>query len=119
MVMPYPGQDELAQSQDIQTTPGNQESFNPQYGDLSQDQIAVADRAIGDLLNSVQGINPSMIIVKSFEPREYGSTALDCPQEGQMYADVITPGYQIILEAQGQEYDYRLDTDQAVMMCKN
>ncbi|QQS43731.1 hypothetical protein IPM65_06370 [Candidatus Roizmanbacteria bacterium] len=116
MFMPYPGQDELmTEEPPVETQP----DFNPQYGDLTDEQIAVADRAIGDLLNSVEGLNPSMIAVKSFETREYGSTALDCPQEGQMYAEVITPGYQIVLEAQGEEYDYRLDTNESVIMCQN
>ncbi len=116
MFMPYPGQDELmtADQPPVET----QQEFNPQYGDLTEEQIAIADRAIGDLLNSVEGLNPSMISVKSFETREFSSTALDCPQEGQMYAEVITPGYQVVLEAQGQEYDYRLDTEEAVLMCQ-
>ena len=117
MFMPYPGQDELTSTdQPPVETP---QDFNPQYADLTDEQIGIADRAIGDLLNSVEGLNPSMIAVTGFEPREFSSTALDCPQEGVMYAEVITPGYQILLEAQGQEYDYRLDTQEAVIMCQN
>jgi len=118
MFMPYPGQDELAKQADKKQVPTqNKQEFNPQYGDLNDEQIAIADRAIGDLLNSVEGINPAMIAVKSFVSQEFGDTSLGCPNEGQNYAEVITPGYQVILEAQGQEYDYRLDTDKIVVMC--
>ena len=39
--------------------------------------------------------------------QEWPDASLGCPQPGMMYAQVITPGYQIILEAAGRRYDYR------------
>lgn len=116
MFMPYPGQDELM-TQD-QTPPATEQNFNPEYGDLTEEQIAIADRAIGDLLNSVEGINPSMVTVKSFEAEQFPDSSLGCPQEGLNYSQVETPGYKVMLEAQGAEYDYRLDTKEAVIMCQ-
>ncbi len=119
MVIPYAGQDELMNAPTPSPAQPDQPSFNPSYGDLTDEQVQIADRAIGDLLNSVEGLNPSLISVKSFEAQEFGNTSLGCPQPGQMYAEVITPGYRIVLEAQGQEYDYRLDTADTVMLCTN
>lgn len=116
MFMPYPGQDELMRQE--RSTPAIEENLSPQYGNLTDDQIAIADRAIGDLLNSVEGITPSMIAVKQFEPKEFGDASLGCPMPGQNYAQVISPGYQVILEAGGQEYDYRLDMSEAVLLCE-
>lgn len=116
MFMPYPGQDELMRQE--HSTPAVEENFNPQYGNLTDDQIAIADRAIGDLLNSAEGITPSMIVVKQFEPKEFGDTSLGCAMPGQNYSQVITPGYQVILEAGGKEYDYRLDTNEAILLCE-
>lgn len=93
-------------------------SMNPGYGDLTPDQIKLADIAIGKLLNSSQGISPPMITVKSFEAKEFPDASLGCAREGQMAAQVITPGYQVVLEAQGKEYDYRLTDENNVILCE-
>jgi hypothetical protein len=36
-----------------------------------------------------------------------------------MYAQVITPGYLIVLEAMGQTYDYRTDENSSVVLCQD
>ncbi len=93
-------------------------NFNPNYGELTEDQIQIADIAIGNLLNSSEGVTPPMITVQSFEAQQFPNAALGCPQEGQMYAEVVTDGYQVILEAQGQTYDYRLTDQENVILCE-
>ena len=37
---------------------------------------------------------------------DWPDTSLGCPKPNMLYADVITPGFEIILEAHGQEYAY-------------
>jgi hypothetical protein len=44
--------------------------------------------------------------------------SLGCPQPGMVYAQVITPGYRITLEAKGQRYEYHADTSRYVFMCE-
>lgn len=103
---------------DSNTSEEDSVGMNPDYGELTEDQIQIADRAIGDLLNSSDGITPGMITVKSFEEQEFEDASLGCPQEGESYAQVVTPGYQITLEAQGEEYDYRVAEDsETVLLC--
>jgi hypothetical protein len=51
------------------------------------------------------------------EEQQWSDTSLGCPQEGFMYAQVITPGYLIVLEAQGQTYEYHTDTQANVVLC--
>lgn len=58
----------------------------------------------------------SVITVSSAEPVEWRDTSLGCPAEGMMYAQVITPGYRIVLEANGQTYEYHASTTR-VMYC--
>src|SRR4029453_5516856 len=50
------------------------------------------------------------IKVKSAEPVEWSDSSLGCPQPGMMYAQVITPGYLIVLDANGNEYEYHAST---------
>lgn len=52
------------------------------------------------------GVSPARIQVVKAEPVLWPDTSLGCPQPGMMYAQVITPGYQFILEYEGKQYDY-------------
>jgi hypothetical protein len=44
--------------------------------------------------------------------------SLGCPQPGMVYAQVITPGFRITLEAKGQIYDYHADKSRYVFLCE-
>lgn len=46
-------------------------------------------------------------IVES-EARQFSDASLDCPEPGMMYAQVITPGYRVIVEADGRRFDVRV-----------
>ncbi len=46
------------------------------------------------------------IAVVSAERVEWADASLGCPQSGQLYPQVITPGYRIVLEAEGQQYEF-------------
>lgn len=119
LFFPYPEVEksaEIGQEEQLPPSAENQ-TMNPQYGDLSDDQIQVADRAIMDLLNAGEGLNPSMVTVQSVEQQEFPDASLGCPQPDQMYAQVVTSGYKVVLEAQGQTYDYRLDEGETVIQC--
>lgn len=50
------------------------------------------------------------ITVVSAEPTEWRDSSLGCPIPGVMYAQMITPGYKIVLEANGQQYNYHAST---------
>jgi hypothetical protein len=64
------------------------------------------------------GVSDSDIRLVSMEAIEWSDASLGCPQEGFMYAQVITPGYLIILEAQGQSYEYHSDQAANVVLCE-
>ena len=80
----------------------------------SEDALAAA---IKDLSEQT-GSSPNEIILVSIEAVEWSDTSLGCPQEGFMYAQVITPGYKIVLEAQGQQYQYHTDQTTNVVLCQ-
>lgn len=63
------------------------------------------------------GVDPSDVRILSFAERAWPSTALGCPQPGFSYAQVVTPGYQIILQAGGQEYEFHSNMTSNVVMC--
>jgi hypothetical protein len=44
-------------------------------------------------------------------------SSLGCPQEGMAYAQVLTPGYQILLEYRNNKYEYHSNKDTYVIYC--
>lgn len=53
------------------------------------------------------GLSTDPVRVNSIEPVDFNDTSLGCPEPGKMYAQVITPGFVVIVEAGGEEFDYR------------
>ena len=66
----------------------------------------MADRARRDLAQRL-GLDESDIAVSSVEQTEFPDAALGAPVEDEMSAQVITPGWRIRLNANGQTYEYR------------
>lgn len=64
------------------------------------------------------GLPAEQINLISMEAVDWSDTSLGCPQEGYMYAQVITPGYKIVLEAEGVEYEYHTDQGTNVVLCQ-
>jgi hypothetical protein len=64
-----------------------------------------------------QNTNPEKITVASATSMEWSDSGLGCPQEGMAYMTVITPGYRIVLEFDGQEYTYHTDENRKFVLC--
>jgi hypothetical protein len=64
-----------------------------------------------------QGVEVDSIELLRVEVQEWPDAAIGCPQEGYDYAQVITPGYRITLEAEGTEYVYHTDQGTFVVLC--
>jgi len=50
---------------------------------------------------------------------EWSDASLGCPQPGVMYAQVITPGYRVVLQAKGETYAYHTDQGRVVILCES
>ena len=56
----------------------------------------------------------------SVEPVNWPDTSLGCPQPGHVYLQVITPGYRVLFEAHGREYQVHTDrTGRQLVLCDN
>lgn len=84
---------------------------------VSPGSEAVLAVAIADLAKQT-GVLADQITVVSVEPMEWPDASLGCPQPDMMYAQVITPGYLIVLEAQGQTFEYHADQGTNVVLCQ-
>ena len=66
---------------------------------------ALTTRAIADLSKEL-GIPPANIKVASTAAVEWPDGGLGCPEPGMSYAQVITPGYRIVLQVGDMPYEY-------------
>ena len=74
--------------------------------------------AIADL-SKQSSVPPDEITLVSMEAVEWSDSSLGCPQEGFMYAQVITPGYLIMLEANGEQFAYHTDQEgNSIVRCE-
>jgi hypothetical protein len=78
---------------------------------------AAVELAVADLAGQL-GIAAEAITVRSVEAVEWSDASLGCPEPGMMYAQVITPGYRIVLEANGQSYEYHSGRSSTIVRCK-
>ena len=82
------------------------------------DPVALQEtNAAIDDLSKRMGIPKSDIKVVSVEAVQWPDASVGCPQPDRMYAQVVTPGYLIILEAGGQMYEYH-SAGAGVGLCK-
>ena len=87
-------------------------TMNPIPG--SEEALAAAIDDLSQQLN----VPPDQISLVSTEAKQWSDSSLGCPQEGFMYAQVITPGYLIVLEADGVEYQYHTNQSDTAILCK-
>jgi hypothetical protein len=64
------------------------------------------------------GVEGDSLEVVVAEAVEWPDTSMGCPQPGETYAQVITPGYHVVLRAGDEAYNYHGDY-QRVFLCEN
>ena len=48
----------------------------------------------------------------------YTDGSLDCPEPGMLYTQALVDGYQVVLDADGTELDYRVTRDGGFRLCE-
>jgi len=63
------------------------------------------------------GVPPESVQVIAMESRDWPDSSLGCPQPAMLYAQVITPGYQVLVEVSGERIEYHTDELGTVVRC--
>ena len=82
-------------------------------GKAPDPQRALVDQAIADLARRLQ-VSPEAVQVRRVEAVEWPDTSLGCPEPGMMYAQVITPGYRIILAVGEELHEYHASRSRVI-----
>jgi hypothetical protein len=76
------------------------------------------DKAMADLAQRL-AVSMNEIVLLEAESVTWPDGSLGCPQEGMLYAQVLTPGYLIRLQWGGQEFEYHASRGTTVIFCEN
>lgn len=68
-------------------------------------------------LSKRENIATSAVNVVTIQSVNWSDSSLGCPEPGMNYLMVITPGYRIVLEADGKEYFYHTDQRGYFVLC--
>jgi hypothetical protein len=80
------------------------------------DAAALVDQAVSAVARQL-GVPTAQVGVKSVQMVEWSDTSLGCPEPGMAYAQMVTPGYLILLSASGQTFEYHADRQDTVVSC--
>lgn len=87
--------------------------------DVEQTPGELPPRAVLEAISQLsQELNVSVdeIEVLDFEQVDWPDACLGIPQEDQVCAQVITPGFRVVLEVNGQQYEFRSNQDGTLVM---
>lgn len=75
--------------------------------------VRLARRELADR----EGLSTEQVSVVEWKAVEWRDASLGCPQPGMLYAQVITPGYLVRLEAGGRTFEVHTDLGQRTVTC--
>jgi hypothetical protein len=81
----------------------------------SENSNAAQDAAVAALSKNL-GLDASQIEVVSTEVMEWPDACLGITQEGVACAQVVTPGFKIVLEANGKQVEYHTNQDGTIVV---
>jgi hypothetical protein len=67
---------------------------------------AIIDPIVADAATRL-GVDPSAVTVVDAHEETWNDGSLGCPEPGMMYTQALVDGYQVIVEANGTQLDYR------------
>lgn len=105
---------ETPEDPDVPTPdPDNTPQPAPENPELFPEPVLLARDAAAE----EAGVPPEDVRVLSYQERDWPSTALGCPQPGFSYAQVVTPGFQVLIEANDTTYEYHTNMATNVILC--
>ena len=102
-----------------QTLPAGLERDQPteSHPIVSEVPAKILDEIIADLIQHT-GFESQDIEVVRAEKVVWNDGALGCPKPGEFYIQVLMSGYWVVLDADGEDYDYRANDSGYFFLCE-
>jgi hypothetical protein len=99
---------------DRQVTVTTSAPFEPEVGMVPDEKL---DPLVADAAERASVAVESVVVIRA-QQVVWSSPALDCPEPGVSYTQVLTNGYWVVLEAGASEYDYRAEIEGEFRPCE-
>ena len=76
------------------------------------------DKVVADAASRA-GVDESSVVVTTATAMQWPDGSLGCPEPGVMYTQAVVDGSQIVVQAGGETFDYRLDGRGQFKLCKS
>jgi hypothetical protein len=93
-------------------SPSPESSSNPE----AQSAVDAAMRDAAGRLSLAIGAGD--IRVQQVTAREWPDSSLGCPRQGEMYSQIVTPGYLVMISAAGKQLEYHADSRGRIVLCQ-
>jgi hypothetical protein len=104
-------------SEHWQLTPGGVVYWTePSLAAPSDQPPAAVEAALADAAARLQ-VDPASVQLVRFEHVDWPNSSLGCAQRAAVYLDVITPGWLVAIEADGQSLTYHTDERGRLLVC--
>lgn len=87
----------------------------PVTGEVPPTVLAAAQAELGAIVGADAAAGATVVSAAAVD---WPDSSLGCPQPDMMYLQVITPGYQVVFEVDGVEYDMRATASGGVVRCE-
>ncbi|HYY87830.1 MAG TPA: hypothetical protein VFA49_03470 [Chloroflexota bacterium] len=64
------------------------------------------------------GLRPTDLQVEDVQARQWPDRSLGCPRQGVLYAQIVTPGYIVVLAGGGKRLEYHTDDRGFAVFCQ-
>ena len=78
---------------------------------------AILDAILADAAQR-SGVEADDIAVTRAESVTWSDGSLDCPEPGMSYTQALVDGYHVVLDADGEELDYRVTAAGSFVLCE-
>ena len=82
----------------------------------SPDAQSAIDAAVRDAAARLN-VGASDVHVDQAEARQWPDASLGCPRQGVLYAQIVTPGYLVVVSGGGKQLEYHADSRGRVVLC--
>ena len=101
----------------VSPVPSRAPVLNSSSGPASDAQNAAVEAARRDAAGRLS-LPPESLQVEQVDARQWNDRALGCPTPGVLYAQIVTPGFLVVIGGGGRHLEYHTDDRGMAVFCQ-
>jgi hypothetical protein len=90
---------------------------SPSSVTIPPEASSAIDAALSDAASHL-GVSRAQLAVVQVQAQQWPDASLGCPQPGQLYSQVVTPGYLVVISTAGKQLEYHTNDGARVTLCR-